>query len=81
MFRSDYFPSERAFRAMLPGKIALTAILVADADGITPREALSRFYNSPTYARLEDEASKSWWESPQELCRDFALDKATPNAG
>ena len=81
MFRSDYFPSEKAFRAMLPGKIALTAILVADADGITPREALARFYNSPTYARLEDESSKSWWESPHELCRDFALDRATPNAG
>ena len=76
MFKSDFFPSEKAFRAMLPGKIARTAMRVAAASGIRPREALSRFYASPTYARLEDEASKSWWESPQELSRDYALDTA-----
>lgn len=77
MSKNGYFPSEKAFRSMLPGKIAMTAILVANANGISHREALSRFYGSPTYARLEDEASKSWWESPQELCRDFSLDTSS----
>lgn len=48
MFKSDFFPSEKASRAMLPGKIARTAIHVAAASGIRPREALSRFYASPT---------------------------------
>lgn len=80
MFKSDFFSSEKAFRAMLPGKIARAVIHVATTNGIRPREALSRFYASPTYARLENEASKSWWESPQELSRDFALDTAATRA-
>ncbi len=67
----DYFKTEAAFRALLPGKIALTAMQIADAKSISPREALGRFYASPTYRQLEDEATKCWWESPSELCRDY----------
>lgn len=73
MFSSDYFASEKAFRAMLPGKIAMTAIRLAEAERISPLDALGRFYASETYRVLEDESSKSWWESPRELARDFAL--------
>ena len=28
------------------------------------------FYPSETYRQPEDEQTKSWWESPRELCRD-----------
>ena len=71
MFVSDYFPNEKAFRAMLPGKIALTAVRLADAKHVDPLEALGLFYSSDTYRQLEDEQTKSWWESPRELCRDY----------
>ena len=77
MFVSDYFPNEKAFRAMLPGQIALTAVRLADAKHVDPLEALGLFYTSETYRRLEDEQTKSWWESPRELCRDYlAADNA-----
>lgn len=78
MFSSDYFPSEKAFRALLPGKIALTAVRLADDGGISPRAALGNFYASRTYGALEDESSKRWWESPRELCRDFKAE-STPD--
>ena len=78
MFTSDYFQSEKAFRAMLPGKIALTALRIAESERITPREALGRFYASATYRSLEDEATKSWWESPHELHRDYDTLKNNP---
>lgn len=78
MFASDYFQSEKAFRAMLPGKIALTALRIAESERITPREALGRFYASATYRSLEDESTKSWWESPRELHRDYDTQKDNP---
>ena len=74
MFNSDYFPSEKAFRALLPGKIALAAVRLAEDRGVSPRAALGDFYASPTYCALEDESSKRWWESPRELYRDFAAE-------
>ena len=75
MFVSDYFQSEKAFRALLPGKIALTVIRLAEEAGISPRAALGDFYGSRTYCALEDESTKRWWESPRELVRDFAAEK------
>ena len=80
MFVSDYFPNEKAFRAMLPGKIALTAVRLADAKHVDPLEALGLFYTSETYRRLEDEQTKSWWESPRELCRDYLAADTRPFA-
>ena len=75
MFASDYFQNEKAFRALLPGKIALTVVQLSEDMGISPRAALGRFYTSQTYNALEDESTKRWWESPRELCRDFAAEK------
>ena len=67
MFKSDYFDSEKAFRAMLPGKIALACQLIAQQEDIAILDALGRFYESPTYALLEREPTKYWWESPAQL--------------
>ena len=64
---------------MLPGKIALTALRIAESERITPREALGRFYASTTYRSLEDESTKCWWESPHELHRDYDTRKNNPS--
>ena len=72
----EFFKSEKAFRALLPGKIALTAMRIADGQKIPPREALDRFYFSPTYSQLENESTKCWWESPAELCRDYCASRS-----
>ena len=71
MFKSDYFPNEKAFRAILPGKIALVCERIADEGNVEPMEALVQFYQSPAYAELEVESTKRWWESPAELYRDW----------
>ena len=71
MFGGECFKSEKAFRAILPGKIALVCERIADECGVSPMEALARFYASPTYAELEIESTKRWWESPAELFRDW----------
>lgn len=73
MFSSNYFANEKSFRAMLPGKIALTTMRLAEAKKIAPLKALNLFYTSETYRHLEDESTKTWWESPRELCRDFLV--------
>lgn len=75
MFTSDFFKSEKAFRALLPGKIAIAAETLAKTRQLSPREALALFYNSSTYKRLETESTKCWWESPSELCRDIVIDE------
>ena len=71
MFKSDFFANEKAFRVLLPGKIALTCERIAEQGGVSPIEALAKFYESPAYRELEIESSKRWWESPAELARDW----------
>jgi len=71
MFKSDFFANEKAFRSLLPGKIALTCERIAEQSGMAPIEALAEFYESPAYRELEAESSKRWWESPAELARDW----------
>ena len=73
MFKSDYFKSEKAFRALLPGEIALVCERIAEMEGMTPLAALTSFYASPAYRGLQDESTKRWWESPAELARDWKL--------
>lgn len=71
---NDFFGSEKAFRALLPGKIALACERIAEREKIPPVVALERFYESPTYRELEIESTKRWWESPAELARDYAVE-------
>ena len=59
--------NQRNLRSILPGKIARTVMLIAERDQVSPLKALKDFYFSPVYARLEDEASKYWWMSPEQL--------------
>ncbi|MBR3583019.1 MAG: hypothetical protein IKO01_06220 [Kiritimatiellae bacterium] len=77
---NDFFGSEKAFRAILPGKIALTCERIAEREKIPPVVALERFYESPTYRELEIESTKRWWESPAELARDYAVESQGASA-
>jgi len=57
---------------LLPWKIAGLAELWARDLGVSPLEALNRFYKTPFYARLADESTKLWHYSPEQLYAVFA---------
>ena len=63
--------TQNNLRAILPAKIALVAMLIAEKEHCTPIEALLRFYKSDVYKGLETEATKRWWQSPVELVEDM----------
>ena len=49
------------------GKVAGLARLWAKDLGVSTLEAMMRFYDTPFYAKLEDESTKLWTCSPQQL--------------
>ena len=51
----------------IPGKVAGVAVLMAEERGISPEEALVEFYRTRTYRLLENEKSKYWHYSPEQL--------------
>lgn len=51
----------------IPGKVAGVAVLLAEERGISPEEALVEFYGTRTYRLLENEKSKYWHYSPEQL--------------
>lgn len=57
---------------LLPWKVSGVAELWARDLGITPIEALERFYATSFYARLADESTKLWHYSPEQLYLIFA---------
>lgn len=54
-------------RLLIPGKAAVVASLIAAKRSISPKDALLIFYRSPTYRKLEQEATKYWHYSPEQL--------------
>lgn len=56
---------------ILPGKVAAVAGFIADAEKISPLEALSKFYRSNTYRRLEVESTKLWHYGPVALYEEY----------
>lgn len=52
---------------LLPGKIARVASILAKSRKLTPLEALTAFYRSPVYRQLEQEETKLWHFSPEQL--------------
>ncbi len=52
---------------LLPWKVAGVAELWARDIHVTPLEALMRFYSTKFYRQLEDESSKLWCYSPNQL--------------
>ncbi len=52
---------------LLPWKVAGVSELWAKDLGVTPLEAMMRFYATDFYKLLENESTKLWTNSPQQL--------------
>jgi len=56
---------------ILAGKAAAVAAFIAEDEHISPLEALTKFYASETYHRLEQEETKYWHLGPVALYQDY----------
>lgn len=61
--------AQQNLRSILPGKVSRTVMIVAARDKNPTLQSLKDFYLSPVYAQLEQEASKYWWMSPDQLAQ------------
>ncbi len=52
---------------LLPWKTAGMAVLWAKDINVSPLEALMKLYSTTFYKRLEDESTKMWHYSPEQL--------------
>ena len=55
---------------ILAGKAAAVAAFIAEDEHISPLDALTKFYASDTYRRLEREETKLWHYVPVALYQD-----------
>lgn len=67
--RSDI--TQQNLYLIIAGKAAAVASFIAEDENISPLEALTRFYASDTYHRLEKEDTKLWHEGPVSLYEDY----------
>lgn len=58
---------------IIAGKAAAVAALIAENEHISPLEALTKFYASDTYRRLEQESTKLWHYGPVSLYQEYRL--------
>jgi hypothetical protein len=58
---------------ILAGKAAAVAAFIAEDEHISPLDALTKFYASDTYRRLEREETKLWHNGPVALYQDYCL--------
>ena len=56
---------------ILAGKAAAVAAFIAEDEHISPLDALTKFYSSDTYRRLEREDTKLWHYGPVALYQDY----------
>lgn len=56
---------------ILAGKAAAVAAFIAEDENISPLDALTKFYASETYRRLEKEETKYWHLGPVALYQDY----------
>ena len=56
---------------ILAGKAAAVAAFIAEEEHISPLDALTKFYASETYRRLEQEETKYWHLGPVALYQDY----------
>ena len=56
---------------ILAGKAAAVAVFIAEDEHISPLDALTKFYASDTYRRLEREETKLWHYGPVALYQDY----------
>ena len=58
---------------ILAGKAAAVAAFIAEDEHISPLDALTKFYASDTYRRLEREETKFWHYGPVALYQDYCM--------
>lgn len=58
---------------ILAGKAAAVAAIIAENEHISPLDALTKFYASETYRRLEREETKYWHLGPVALYQDYRM--------
>lgn len=58
---------------ILAGKAAAVAIFIAEDEHLSALDALTKFYASNTYRRLEREDTKYWHLGPVALYQDYCL--------
>jgi hypothetical protein len=56
---------------ILAGKVSAVASFIADDEHISPLDALTKFYSSDTYRRLEREDTKLWHLGPVALYQEY----------
>lgn len=60
-------PTQENFRILLPYKIAKLVEIRAKKNNTSYKTELLQFYTSNLYKQLEQEKTKYWWESPEQL--------------
>lgn len=68
--------TQEDIRTILPSKIALVVDILSKRTGEDPVKLMTDFYQSKTYAMLQNESTKYWWFSPAELSELFEQDLA-----
>lgn len=68
--------TQEDIRTILPSKIALVVDILSKRTGEDPVKLMIDFYQSKTYAMLQNESTKYWWFSPMELSELFEQDVA-----
>lgn len=63
--------NERFFYLAIPERVEKVVILILRNFDATPTEAISAFYASPTYRKLEEMKTGFWKKSPKFLYEDF----------
>lgn len=63
--------TQKNLRPLLPSKIAMVATYIAQENQTSTLSALTTFYKSKTYAKLEKEPTKYWWMSAPQLYHTF----------
>ncbi len=58
---------------ILAGKVSAVAAFIAEDEHISPLDALTKFYASETYRRLEREETKYWHLGPVALYQDYCM--------
>ena len=56
---------------ILAGKASAVAAFIAEDEHLSPMEALTKFYASDTYRRLEQEDTKLWHYGPVALYQEY----------
>lgn len=63
--------TQKTLRTLLPGKIARVVALISQEKNCSEKEALLDFYASDVYKKLENESTKCWRLSPEQLFEDL----------